>query len=182
MCRRGAEGMLCAAYGRQVTSSRLEPPRTPPAHTGRGAVRPTLRRSLRRGGRLHVTNRISMACSPTASPCSATTMPPPRRSAVCSRSRNGRTAGARRARRNVNPGCMHWPDGRVCASSPSRNRAVRRTATMPGSCREDGRPSRRRSARRSGRGRTSGQAAGRDGHPGGARGSPYVPGRRREGH
>ncbi|MFD4856929.1 hypothetical protein ACFWM9_10660 [Streptomyces atratus] len=36
MCRRGARGMLCAAYGRQVTSSRLEPPtHTTGAHRAR---------------------------------------------------------------------------------------------------------------------------------------------------
>ncbi|MFG2630055.1 hypothetical protein [Streptomyces sp. NPDC048473] len=36
MCRRGAIGMLCAAYGRQVTSSRLEPPtHTTGAHRAR---------------------------------------------------------------------------------------------------------------------------------------------------
>ncbi|WSQ37043.1 hypothetical protein OG609_22955 [Streptomyces sp. NBC_01224] len=36
MCRRGAKGMLCAAYGRQVTSSRLEPPtHTTGAHRAR---------------------------------------------------------------------------------------------------------------------------------------------------
>lgn len=108
-------------YRRRVTSSRLEPPHTPPAHT----VRPVARPDRRRAGRPSGTSPIWTGCSRTASPCCATTTRPPRCWAKSWPSPSASTGVARRARASAGPGCTRSPGGPVCGGSASGGGAAR---------------------------------------------------------